>query len=402
MKLDDLSNKNETNLTSILDNKKNNIFLNLNPNQISKKSNNLITNNNQKNIDPRLELTLKYLDIYYTLDIFINNNISFNDILLLSKKDLIELGFTLVERNRIFNFSQEYKNYGVNYNISEINNFFKEFQNLNIRLNTNNNNNYNKYDIQKKENINGNINLNAINKTNSNNNGYHKSLLLSTKPIIKNNEKNKEIAIKNNSTKKRINISSKNTNKKNTNLNYLSQETNFQDSINTYQNNNINNNQNTSKLIRQNSRVSKNSNYSKSNKSKLVNTSKIYGGGVGSSSGSIVQKYQNLSEEIDNYFKKYNENKETKKNRMKKYEIISSSYKRKKNNSFYNNDNNDINTNNNNYGENDVNDEKKEEEINLKLKELQRRKKELKDKLNTICEKENKKLMIIQYLEEED
>ena len=111
MKLDDLSNKNETNLASILDNKKNNIFLNLNPNQISKKSNNLITNNNQKNIDPRLELTLKYLDIYYTLDIFINNNISFNDILLLSKKDLIELWFTLVERNRIFNFSQEYKNY---------------------------------------------------------------------------------------------------------------------------------------------------------------------------------------------------------------------------------------------------------------------------------------------------
>ena len=402
MKLDDLSNKNETNLASILDNKKNNIFLNLNPSQISKKSNNLIINNNQKNIDPRLELTLKYLDIYYTLDIFINNNISFNDILLLSKKDLIELGFTLVERNRIFNFSQEYKNYGVDYNISEINNFFKEFQNLNIRLNTNNNN-YNKYDIQKKENINGNINLNVINKKISNNSGYHKSLLLDTKPIIKNNEKNKEITIKNNSTKKRINISSKNTNKKNTNPNYLSQETNFQDSINTYQNNNINNNQNTSKLIRQNSRVSKNSNYSKSNKSKLVNTSKIYGGGIAGSSGSIVQKYQNLSEEIDNYFKKYNENKETKKNRMKKYEIISSSYKRKKNNSFYNNDNNEINNNNNNnYGENDANDEKKEEEITLKLKELQRRKKELKDKLNTICEKENKKLMIIQYLEEED
>ena len=34
MKLDDLSNKNETNLASILDNKKNNIFLNINPNKI--------------------------------------------------------------------------------------------------------------------------------------------------------------------------------------------------------------------------------------------------------------------------------------------------------------------------------------------------------------------------------
>ena len=65
-------------------------------------------NNNNINVDPRLELTLKYLDIMHTLGIFINNYISFNDLLFLSKKDLIELGFSLVERNRIFNFAQEY------------------------------------------------------------------------------------------------------------------------------------------------------------------------------------------------------------------------------------------------------------------------------------------------------
>ena len=106
-------------------------------------------NNNNINVDPRLELTLKYLDIMHTLGIFINNYISFNDLLLLSKKDLIELGFSLVERNRIFNFAQEYKNFGVKYNISEINEFFNKYENLNISLVTNN-----KYNNRIKSNIN--------------------------------------------------------------------------------------------------------------------------------------------------------------------------------------------------------------------------------------------------------
>ena len=44
----------------------------------------------------------------------------------------------------------------------------------------------------------------------------------------------------------------------------------------------------------------------------------------------------------------------------------------------------------------------REDEINKKLSELQKRKKELKDKLNLVCERENKKLMIIKFLEEED
>ena len=238
--------------------------------------------------------------------------------------------------------------------------------------------------------------LNTINnKSITNSNRYHKSLLLEKKPIIKNNGiKNDKII----SNKKQKNLSTKNTNSKNTNPNYLSQDTNYQDSINTNHNNIIINNENTTKLIRQNSKISKNSSYSKSNKSRLVNISKIYGGGVSTTSGAIVQKYQNISEEIDNYFRKYNENKENKKNRMKKYEIINTSNKRKKINSLYNN--NDIYSNNNDYEENIK--EKREEEINKKLIELQRRKKELKDKLNAIREKENKKLMIIKYLEEED
>ena len=419
MKLDDLSNKNETNLASILDNKKNNIFLNLNPNQISKKSNNLITNNNQKNIDPRLELTLKYLDILSTLDIFVNNCISFNDLLLLSKKDLIELGFSLVERNRIFNFSQEYKNFGVKYNISEINDFFNKYENLNISLVTNNN--YNKYNIKKKESNNENINHNYIN------NNYNNKLILEknkislnseklkdkTKSITNQNQKKNNIYLihdKNNKyliNKNKLNISSninqKYLNNNNNNI-YQSRDTNYQDSMNSNQINNKNNLLNSSKLVRQNSKLSKNSSYSKSSKSRFVTIPKSFI--TGGSSGSIIQKYQNITDEIDNYFKKYNEYKEQKKNRMKKYELISASYKRKNNNYNYNNpvmNNNMIKNNkiNDNFEGENIN-KNREDEINKKLSELQKRKKELKDKLNLVCERENKKLMIIKFLEEED
>ena len=139
-----------------------------------KLSNNYGNDNNKINIDPRLELTLKYLDITSTLETFINNNISFNDLLLLSKKDLIELGFSLVERNRIFTFAQEYKNYGVQYNISEINEFFNNYENLNIRLVTNGN--HNQYNTRKKENINENINSDFIKNKNNNNHYNNKSL----------------------------------------------------------------------------------------------------------------------------------------------------------------------------------------------------------------------------------
>ena len=157
--------------------------------------------------------------------------------------------------------------------------------------------------------------------------------------------------------------------------------------------NNNNNIQNSSKLIRQNSKISKNSSYSKSSKSRLVTVSKIFGG----NNGSIIQNYQNISEEIDNYFRKYNDYKEQKKNRMKKYEIINSSNKRKNNNNIIVKDKKIEG----NFGEENM-IKNREDEITKKLMELQKKKNELKEKLKSISESENKKLMIIKYLEEED
>ena len=402
--------KNDSNINKKFDfsniQTKNNQNNNQNPNKNNSNNTNSNINNNMK-IDPRLELTLKYLDIMETLPIFKNNFISFNDLLLLSKKDLNDLGCSLVQRNRIFTFSQEYKNFGVKYNLPEIHDFFNKYENMNIRLSTNSN--YSKYSVKKKENINENIDYNLINNKNINNNFcYNNDLILKQKQsnkksdIKKDLKKNISIKRNNNNFSNNNNnyISSKNkTNKPLQNLinNYPSQETNYQDSINTNQNNNIL--LNSSKLIRQNSKISKNSNHSKSSKSRLVTVSKIVTSGTGS--GALIQKYQNISEEIDNYFKKYNDYKEQKKNRMKRYEIIDTSNKRKNNNKQIYNNNivKEKELEENNIEENIS--KNREDEIKRQLMELEKRKKALKEKLNIICERENKQLMIIKYLEEE-
>ena len=415
MKLNEKSIKNESNINNKIDFSKNYTNINHNNNQNTdvKLVNDFNEDNNSKiNIDPRLELTLKYLDIMHTLHIFVNNYISFNDLLLLSKNDLIELGFSLVERNRIFTFSQEYKNFGVKFNITEINDFFNKYENLNIRLVTNNN--CNRYNNRTKENINENINYNFNNNNNNNKILYnnHNELLLEKDYINKSSEKKKSqtkkiiqkqnnISSNNNANDKYIskkNQTSKNNKPKDLNNIFPSQDSNYQDTINTNQNYLINNNniQNSSKLIRQNSKVSKNSSYSKSSKSRLVTVSKIFGG----NNGSIIQNYQNISEEIDNYFRKYNDYREQKKNRMKKYEIINTSNKRKS----YNINNNIIVKEKKieeNYEHENIS-KNREDEINKKLMELQKKKNELKEKLKSISESENKKLMIIKYLEEED
>ena len=460
MKLNDnFSNKNDFNYLNKFDFSKNDSFglpiQNKNSKNIKEYNNNI----NQSNIDPRLELTLKYLDINSTLPTFITNNISFNDLLLLSKNDLIELGFTLVERNRILHFSQEFKKFGKKYNIQEINNFFNEFQNLNMRLVTINNNiqsfpskdeneinnidkdnNINEHNVNNNKNINYNYS-NYDNKTKNNfyipntnsyyledkshNNNEQNNLtnidFYPKSNIFSNNKQNSQSKrtkynfdnnLQNNDIKLLNNFISPNKVKIKNNI----PEQKYQESINININHNYGNNYqevNTSKLIRQNSKASKNSSYSKNSKSRLVTVSKNFLP-PSSASGSIVQKYQNLSEEIDNYFKKYNNYKENKKNKMKKYQIMTSSSHSKKNYNpiFINNNKNNIdkkknssNLNNisnfNNVNENDM-DDKINNEISQKLKELQKKKKELKEKLNTVCDKENKKKMIIKYLEEEE
>ena len=463
---DNFSNKNDFNYLNKFDFSKNDSFGLPIQNINSKNPKESNDNNNQTNIDPRLELTLTYLDINSTMPTFITNNISFNDILLLSKKDLIDLGFSLVERNRILHFSQEFKRYGKKYNIQEVENFFNEFQNLNMRINNNiqslppkqecenelniNNlnkrNNYDNFDNNYNYSFNNDNSIsNTNNFINSNSNNVFNP---DSKSYRMNNEKNNikdnitfSIGNKRNKNNYNNNNSINNDNKimnnykdpnQVKNKNYK-QNQNFQDFLNMDNKSACNNNYNdinSSNIIRQNSKASKNSSYSKNSKSRLVTISKTIVPSA-SSSESIVQKYQNLSEEIDNYFKKYNDYKEQKKNKMKKYQIITSSSnnskknynpiygntskisaknngKKKKNN--HNNNIKSMNNINNPYDMNNFNDfninqfdqKINSEFLSQKLQELQNKKKELKKKLNTVCDNENKKKMIIRYLEEEE
>jgi hypothetical protein len=74
--------------------------------------------------DDRLTYTLITLDLGDLIHIFEENNISFVDMLLLSKDDLKELQLKLYQRNRIYNFSTLFSRYAKNYSISEISDFF--------------------------------------------------------------------------------------------------------------------------------------------------------------------------------------------------------------------------------------------------------------------------------------
>ena len=75
-------------------------------------------NNNEDDEDDRLTYTLITLDLGELIHIFEENNISFVDMLLLTKEDLKELQLKLYQRNRIHNFSVLFTKYAKSYSIS--------------------------------------------------------------------------------------------------------------------------------------------------------------------------------------------------------------------------------------------------------------------------------------------
>ena len=95
-------------------------------------NNNDNLNSVRNNIDERMKLVFYYLNIENILQVFISNNITFNDLLMLSREDLIDLGIPMLERNRIIHFIQSYIKESKNYSINEINSFFQKNTNLNL------------------------------------------------------------------------------------------------------------------------------------------------------------------------------------------------------------------------------------------------------------------------------
>ena len=177
--------------------------------------------NNKKN--DKLLFTLKTLDLENLLNEFYLNYITFNDIFLLSREDLIEMKIPIGPRNRILYFAEEYKKKAVNYDLNELIFFFqnhKEFiindNHFNFGFNKNNilNNDNNMIEeppipmskpfqilfnnINNNENNIDNNNNNFVN--NNFNNNFRNDILNSpksnsTKKFIKEKKNNKDIPI---------------------------------------------------------------------------------------------------------------------------------------------------------------------------------------------------------------
>ncbi len=74
--------------------------------------------------DDRLMYVLITLGLGTLIEIFNEKNISFTDLLLLSKESLKEIGLEMYQRNRIYNFSTSFNRFAKTYSIKEISDFF--------------------------------------------------------------------------------------------------------------------------------------------------------------------------------------------------------------------------------------------------------------------------------------
>ena len=331
-----LINKNQINKRTnySLDNHNN---TKLKPDKNKKEFNNNL-NNNQSNDDPRLMLTMRQLNIESALPKLKDNKITFNDLLLLSRKDLIDLGLSMIERNRILNFSLKFLKYGKYYTIDEINSFFDENKNLYGKPISNGvPNNSNK-------NINNDNQGNCSQRNNVKDNNKENKLLYNPNEFENNNNFNNEKDSQQDNefcnifpgsiSKSRTNTSSKN------NINYASNGVDF------------------------------------------------------------FLKYQELTQEIDNYLNKYNEYKQSWLDSRKKYDNLMNSYLFK-GKQAENNKNNKTKKYPSQYKTN-KNKTNIDEESYKKLKILKERKEELKIQLDRIKDRSNHKKMIIKYLDENE
>ena len=227
-------------------------------------------NVNEQEDDDRLSYTLITLGLENLIHIFEENNISFIDLLLLSKEDLIELQLEMFQRNRIFHFAKLFSKYAKNYSISEISDFFgfnkqfifnsaiydrvigtnneeeEEYQNTGTFMN-NNNNNYSNNDIYNQENkLNSQRQFYNLNNSDFDKEDIPEKLNVKKKEfqpkkyfnINNNNNNNEEINNKNINNNKRIKGKIKET-QKNEKKNTLNQKKRNINKKNNYSNDNL-------------------------------------------------------------------------------------------------------------------------------------------------------------------
>ena len=109
-------------------------------------------NSNKKMNDKKLLYTLRTLDLENLFNDFNINMITFNDLFLLSKDDLIEMKIPIGPRNRILHFADAYTKYAKDYDFNELIEFFNNHKGLIINSinDSNNNNNISNYNNHSK------------------------------------------------------------------------------------------------------------------------------------------------------------------------------------------------------------------------------------------------------------
>ena len=86
----------------------------------------ILTNRNEKKEDIRLKYVLTMLDLPSLIQFFKDSEITFIDFLFLTKEDLKVFGLKIYQKNRILNFSRDFKEFAKKYDIDEIKYFFNK------------------------------------------------------------------------------------------------------------------------------------------------------------------------------------------------------------------------------------------------------------------------------------
>ena len=184
---------------------------------------------NKKINDTKLIYALKTLNLENLFNNFDFNSITFNDLCLLTKEDLIEMNLPIGPRNRILHFAKEYKNYAKNYDINELINFFQSHKQFIINtindfhFNFLQNKNEDSEEFQSNFNdifYNSNFNNKTFSSKKSNDNHYlninykENENFLNSIPLPKNQNKNYR-KIKKNKINNNLNLNNKNIKYKN-------------------------------------------------------------------------------------------------------------------------------------------------------------------------------------------
>ena len=309
--------------------------------------------------DKKLNYILTFLELDNLINKFNSNYITFNDLFLLSKQDLLEMNIPIGQRNRLLHFLDQYKNVAKNYDFDEVKDFLNKYKNSfknslflekNINININNIPNFKKNNINKNNIKNNDINnSNSINKTElfskTNNNKNDTNNLINNNNIIESkiNKINEDNPYLDNNKKTNLELGTKNIylNNNNDNFNYNGAV----DDVNNNNNNFENNKNNTiASSISHSKRTSiedlncKDSNQDKNSSLKGMGPQKNYSTITTNieqndttttttinniiSSNHFFQKCNKLLNEVDNFNSLYSQLKQRTQNRNKQISLL--------------------------------------------------------------------------------